>query len=105
MIVDGAHRLITGDFVRLRGQLGPWAALVQRLGLEPMNLAPLFLALGILWLVVANLFLFQNSPTSWRALVALAILSLWYLGFGLALDVATLILLLVPATRAALRRV
>jgi hypothetical protein len=99
MIVDGAHRLITGDFVRYRGELGPWATLIRGIGWDPMRFAPVFLALGIAWLVIANLLLFQNTVTAWRAMIAIAVLSLWYLGFGVVIIVAALVLLLVPATR------
>ncbi|MGH9482982.1 MAG: hypothetical protein ACRD1L_12920 [Terriglobales bacterium] len=103
MLVDGANQLITGDYIRLHGQLGPWARFVAAAGLDPMRLGWVIVLFGALWMVVPNLYLFQNVSANWRAMVILIVLSSWYLGWGTALLLPALILLLLPATRKALR--
>lgn len=102
-LVDGLHRLITGDFVRIHGQLGPWANLVSRAGLNPMQFGPVLIAMGITWLVAANLYLFQNSLATWKFLLIVVIANSWYVGVGTAFAVAQVALLLLPLTRRALR--
>ncbi len=62
----------------------------------------LWLALGIAWIAIANVYLFQNTPAAWRAMVILALICSACLG-GLDVIVAGQILLLcVPSTRRAL---
>lgn len=100
--VDGAHRLITGDFVRIHGKLGPWADLVRWLGANPMQFGPVLMVLGIAWLVASNVYLFRNSPASWRGMLLMVIFSSWYAGVASVGLVLQLLLLLWPTTRAAL---
>lgn len=102
-LVDGLLRLITGDFVRIHGKLGPWANLVGRAGLNPMDFGPVLLVMGIVWLVAANLYLFRNTVSSWKLLLIVVILSSWYVGVATLFGVAQVALLLTPATRRALR--
>lgn len=102
-LVDGLHRLITGDFVRIHGQLGPWANLVGRAGLNPMQFGPVLIVMGLAWLVAGNLYLFQNSVASWKFLLIVVLVSSWYVGVGTFVEVAEVALLLVPATRHALQ--
>ncbi|HZT72123.1 MAG TPA: hypothetical protein VE996_00550 [Terriglobales bacterium] len=102
LFVDGVHRLITGDFVRIHGKLGPWADLVRWLGGNPMQFAPVLIVLGAAWLVAANVYLFQNSPASWRGMLLMVIFSSWYAGLASLALVVQLCLLLWPSTRAAL---
>lgn len=98
-LLDGLHRFITGDYVRWHGQLGPWAGLVTKVGLNPMALGGVFVALGVLWLVGANLYLYQNSRPTWRGMVALVVLSGWYLGPATPMLVAQIPLLLWARSR------
>lgn len=102
-LVDGLHRLITGDFVRIHGQLGPWANLVSRAGLNPMQFGPVLIVMGLVWLVAANLYLFQNSVPSWKFLLVIVIASSWYAGVATLFEIAQVALLLAPPTRRALR--
>lgn len=102
-LVDGLHRLITGDFVRIHRQLGPWANLVSRAGLNPMHFGPVLIAMGLLWLIAANLYLFQNSVKSWKFLLIVVIASSWYVGVATLFGAVQVALLLSPPTRRALR--
>ncbi|MGH9394215.1 MAG: hypothetical protein ACRD1E_08605 [Terriglobales bacterium] len=104
LLTDGLHRLITGDFLRLHGQLGPWAQLVARVGLDPMRLGLPIALFGVLWMLVPNLYLFQNRPRAWVAMLLLIVASGWYLGAATVLLLAQLVLLLLPATRRGLAR-
>lgn len=103
MLVEGLHRLIAGDYVRMHGQLGPWANLLRHTGIDPMRAAPLFIAWGIAWLVIANLYLFRNTEVSWRGMIVAVVLSFWYAGFATVLEIVQLVLLLLPRTRRVLR--
>lgn len=103
-LVDGLHRLITGDFVRIHGQLGPWAKLVASAGLNPMHFGPVFILMGIVCLVAANLYLFQNREPAWKFLLVTAILSSWYVGLATFFAITQTGLLLTPSVRRGLRK-
>src|SRR2546425_8544742 len=46
MITDAIHRFALGDFIRIGGQLGPWAAVVSDVGVDPSPIGPGFLLGG-----------------------------------------------------------
>lgn len=101
MTFDGARALRTGDYTTLRsgpyaGQLGPWAAVVMRLGIEPRSTAMkiLFVVSGIAWLAVAAGLAFSTAGI-FQIAIALAIATLWYVPIGSA--IALLVLVLVGA--------
>ena len=90
-LVEGLNRWITGHGLRLDGYAGPWAA---------WGVAAA--ALGALWMVVGNLYLFQNRLPNWKAMMVLVVVSSWFAGWATPVLVAQLVLLLLPATRHAL---
>lgn len=99
MAFDGAHYLLTGDYVTPAegphaGQLGPWAAVVEAVGLVPRSgfVAGLFVGYGLLYLASLAAFL-RGGPGSRRGLMVLAALGLWYLPFGTLLNLLVLALL------------
>jgi hypothetical protein len=94
MVFDGAHHMITGDYVRMNGKLGPWANLVEAAGGTPDTLWPFFLALGVAWLATA-VSLAGGSRSARKAAILLALLSLLYLIIGTLLALIVLIALLV----------
>jgi hypothetical protein len=94
MVFDGAHHMITGDYVRMNGQLGPWANLVEAAGWSPDTLWPFFLALGAAWLATA-VSLARGSRSARKAALLLALLSLPYLIIGTLLALIVLLALLV----------
>ncbi len=100
MIFDGTRALIVGDYItpqtgKFAGQLGPWANLVQAIGIEPhsvwMKLIFIIQGLGILTVVVSYIL---NKPWAWTSLLIAMLLGLWYLPFGTLVNLLALILLL-----------
>lgn len=104
---DGAHALVNGDYVTPRsgpyaGQLGPWAKLVSAVGIEPRStvMKSIHLVLGLAWVVMIFCFALR-VPWSWHAMLLCAIAGLWYLPFGTLLSTIQIVLLSLPAVRAA----
>jgi hypothetical protein len=100
MFFDGAHALITGTYVILQtgeftGQLGPWANLVQSIGIDPNSiwLKLIFIMQGLGTLTVVVNFIL-NKPWAWTGLLIAMLLGLWYLPFGTLINLLALILLL-----------
>ena len=94
MLFDGVHKLATGAYFGSR--LGPWAGVVAAIGIAPGSMAPLFIVLGLVWLIGAAL-LMARSRAARDVLITISILSLFYVVFGTALSVIALILLSLPA--------
>jgi len=85
---DGGRALIVGDYSTpqsgpRRGQLGPWASIVRKVGIEPRStgMKTIFLATSALWLSVALALALRTSfSVGWA--VAVSIVTLWYVPFG-----------------------
>lgn len=92
MIFDGLHRLITGDFVRIEGQLGPWADLASFVGIDPMGMGIPFVTMGFAW-CVGVVGLLMRRRWGRITVLALAVVSLLYLVFGTIVSAAILALL------------
>lgn len=104
MVFDGVRALAVGNYItpttgKYAGQLGPWATLVQKMGIAPQSsFMKLWMASqGGLWILVSLLFL--KMPGMWGASVAMAFLGLWYLPFGTVVGLIELILLFLPSMR------
>jgi hypothetical protein len=54
-----------------------WERLVQSIGLDPAQMGPVLLALGILWLLV-TLALASGMRRAYRPAIVIACASLWY---------------------------
>ena len=96
---DGLHQRLFGDYVRIDGQLGPWADLARGVGVDPFSLSFSFVAFG-LGLIGATFGLFLRRR--WGYYTSLLLLSpmLLYLGFGTPVALACFVLLLLRPTRA-----
>lgn len=99
MVFDGAHALVTGDYVTPKsgayaGQLGPWAAPLRLAGIEPRNTGVkiFFVAFGLTYLAALAAFL-RNHRTGRFALGLCAVVTLLYLPFGTVLSAAVLAIL------------
>lgn len=106
-VFDGVHAVITGDYVtpssgRFAGQLGPWARLVDLVGIDPRStlMHVIFIAYGALWLPVIPLYLLK-LPLTRLLMLAMAIGALWYIPFGTALCLVQIVLILLPRKIAA----
>ena len=80
MIVDGVHVMLHGKYIGPE-KPGPWSIPFVKLGVDPFRLGPVFVGLGMLWMIflVATL-----AGQAWgrygAAVVAMA--SLWYVPLG-----------------------
>ena len=99
MLADGLRALTVGDYFtpasgEYAGQLGPWTLLVQALGIEPRStfMKFVFVIYGVAALIAVTGFAL-NQPWGRNALIAPALLGLWYLPIGTAANVVALILL------------
>ncbi len=106
MAFDGARALVVGDYVtpttgRFAGQLGPWSRVVEAAGLEPRStfVKSIFLGYGLAYLAAA-IAVAASIRWGWHAAVVLAVLGLWYLPFGTAINAVVLVLLFRPELRA-----
>jgi hypothetical protein len=99
MALDGLHQRLWGDYVRLGGQLGPWAGLAQAVGIDPQSLGMTFVALGLA-VVGASFGVVLRRRWGYAVALVTSAVCLLYLGFGLPVALACLVLLLLPASRA-----
>ena len=100
MVFDGARAFVVGDYVTPKtgeyaGQLGPWANLVQAVGIDPRStlMKSIFVIYGLLTLVIVVRFargLFWSRP----AMILVCILGLWFLPIGTVTNLIALLLLL-----------
>jgi len=98
LVYDGLHQRLWGDYVRIGGQLGPWANLAQAVGVDPMRLSLPFIAIGF-GLIGASFGVYWQRRWGYGAALALSAVSVLYLGFGTPVALLSLILLLLPASR------
>jgi hypothetical protein len=99
LLFDGSRALVAGDYVtpesgEYAGQLGPWAAVVSSVGIEPRStfMKLVHVTLGAAWLLAA-IGLAGRKPWARKAMMACAVLSLWYLPFGTVFGVVQLLML------------
>ena len=102
---DGAHALVTGNYVTPRsgphaGQLGPWSKLLTAMGLDPRSLFVkwLHLVIGTAWLGAIVAFAFRVRR-AWGAMLVGAIAGLWYVPFGTLISLIVIGLLMLPGVR------
>src|SRR2546428_12284832 len=81
LVIDAIHRFVVGDFLRIGGQLGPWAVLVGAVRLDPLAMGPVFLVIGGAQVAGATLLLLPR-PWGGSLVLALAVGALWYLRLG-----------------------
>jgi len=105
MVFDGARALIVGDYVTPKsgmhaGQLGPWTYIVKAAGIDPRStiMKSIFVIYGSLYLLSALAFVLR-IPGAWTAVLALAILGLWFLPFGTLINLLVITLLFLPGSR------
>jgi hypothetical protein len=99
LVSDGIRAFVTNDYLTARtgpraGQLGPWAGLVAKAGIDPRSwlMKACHIALGLAWLLGLVLFITQKTAGVWLLLLS-ALSTLWYLPVGTALSLVELGLL------------
>ena len=102
---DGTRALVTGDYVTPKsgpyaGPLGPWAKVVQAVGLDPKStpVKVAHLVLGLGWLDSLAGF-FWRADWGRSALLVCSVASLWYLPVGTLIGGLILVLLLTALRR------
>ncbi len=101
MAFDGGRALIVGDYVTPQsGQLGPWAKVVEAVGIAPRSslMKSTFLIYGVAFLVLAAA-LALGVRWVWWGLLVVALLGLWYIPFGTLINGTIILLLIVSAQR------
>lgn len=100
MIFDGTHALVVGDYITpsegtYAGQLGPWAQVVEIVGLAPRStpVKTIFVVYGVVLIVLAGALAARASWAA-RSLLIVAVLGLWYIPFGTLLNLIVIGLLL-----------
>ena len=103
MAFDGSRALVTGDYVTPKsgvyaGQLGPWASLLRAVGLDPRSspVKAVFVLYGLA-VILASVAFFLGVGWTRTALMALAVLGLWYLPFGTLIGLLALVALATKA--------
>ncbi|MDQ3957493.1 MAG: hypothetical protein M3273_04135, partial [Actinomycetota bacterium] len=97
--------LVAGDYFTPAsgahaGELGPWARVVESVGIDPRSpvMKTFFVIYGMLWIAAIVAFAL-GQRWSWFAMLALALGSVWYLTVGTIVSAIVVILLFVPAVR------
>ncbi len=110
MVFDGMRAVIVGDYLRPgsgehAGQLGPWADVVETLGIDPLSpvMRALFVALGVAGVAIAAGYALEPTRDRWRLLVGVNISALWYLVAGTLVALAAVVVLMLPAVRPPVR--
>ena len=105
MAIDGTRGLTAGDYFTPTsgdnaGELGPWARIMESVGMAPRStpMKAFFVTYGLIWIAVTVAFA-MKYPWSWLPMLVLAIGSVWYLTIGTIVSVVVSILLFVPAVR------
>jgi hypothetical protein len=107
MIWDGGRALLRGDYATFQsgpyaGQLGPWAEVVSRVGIDPRSTAmkAAFVVYGGVWLAIVACYV-RRVRGAWWAMLAAAGGSLWYVSFGTLSSLLQMALLLLSPVRKA----
>lgn len=99
LLLDSVHRWVTGYFLQWRA-VAPTATAAAYLGVHAASMTLWIFLFGALWMLVPNLYLFQNRRPAWAAMVGLSLVSLWYAGWATLLLLAVFVLLLPGPVRA-----
>jgi len=83
MLLDGIRELSGAGYIAPGGELGPWARLLERLGVDPhaTGVAAAFVGYGVL-LIGALVYYLTGSSAGGVVIIGVAALGLWYLPFG-----------------------
>src|SRR2546427_11733109 len=95
LVIDAIHRFVVGDFLRIGGQLGPWAGLVGAVGVDPLAMGPVFLVIGVAQVAAATLLLLRR-PGGGSLVPPLPFRALWYPLFGTVSSVSQITLITAP---------
>lgn len=92
MLFDGLHVLRKGKYFGPE-KPGAWSKIVARLGIDPFAIGPVFVVLGLIWLI-AGVGLLVSESWAWLALMLTAVATLWYVKVGTVISLLVIGLLL-----------
>jgi uncharacterized RDD family membrane protein YckC len=92
MLIDGVHVMVQGKYIGPE-KPGPWSAAFVAMGIDPFRMGPLFVALGLSWLICLILTL-GRWRWGWYGALVVASGSLWYFPVGTVLSAVYIVLLL-----------
>lgn len=93
MVFDGVHVLRKGKYFG-PNEPGPWSKLVSKVGIDPLSIGPVFVLLGLGWLVGGTCMI-AGFAQAWLVLAIVGVLTLWYISIGTMLSIIVLVLLFV----------
>ncbi len=91
MLADGIYVSLNGKYIGPE-KPGPWAWLIGLTGVDVFKIGPVFIALGIAWLIFVSSFWLRASWARNLGLI-LSILTLWYLPVGSLISIVVFIVL------------
>ena len=91
MIFDGVHVMVRGKYFG-PDKPGPWSIAWAKMGVDALRLGPVFVGLGLLWMVFL-VALLAGQKWGWYGAAVVAVATLWYLPVGTVLSVIYLVLL------------
>jgi len=103
-IANGGFMLLDGIYVILKGKYigpekpGPWSIIFNKFEINVFKLGPLFISLGILWLLWLY-GLTTCQPWAFSLGITVSILTLWYIPVGTIFSLTTLGILLFARQR------
>ncbi len=105
LAIDGGWAMLTGNYADFDGALEPWADVVMGAGLDPTSwlVRVGHVGIGVVALLAAFTIAAGWGSLAWWLGVVAAFLVLWYFPFGTIAGVASLITLLMPGPRLAIR--
>jgi hypothetical protein len=93
MTMDGFHVMIKGKYIGPE-KPGTWANLFYKLKINVFKLGPLFIILGLSWLLWAY-GLWTNQGWAFIFGIIISVLTLWYIKVGTFISIITFVLLLI----------
>jgi hypothetical protein len=92
MLFDGMNVVRTGKYFGPELP-GPWRHLPIVAGIDPYSMGPVFIMLGLGWIVSVGM-VFLTPDSAFWLLVLMSALTLWYISIGTILSVLVLVILL-----------
>jgi hypothetical protein len=91
MLFDGIHVLLKGKYFG-PPEPGPWSKIVEKIGVDPFSLGPVFIFLGVVW-ILSVIGILQGVDWGWPLALIVAVCTLWYAPIGTVLAIFAILLL------------
>ena len=88
MLFDGLHVMLKGKYFG-PPEPGPWSRIFTSIGIDPFSLGPVFILLGVIWMISA-IGILTGTEWAWPVAIIVAVCTLWYLPIGTVLAILLL---------------